>query len=171
PGSTPAQRREMYDAANDVLARLHNVDYRAVGLTDFGKPTGYVARQLARWTKQYLASAIEVTPAMTQLIHWLPKHLPQNDEATIAHGDYRIGNLLFHPQEPRVVAVLDWELSTLGHPLADAAYSCLPWHTLPEWYGGIRGLEWRALGIPSLEEYLDRYYEGGKIETPVKQFP
>jgi aminoglycoside phosphotransferase (APT) family kinase protein len=159
PGCTPGRRREMYDAANDVLARLHSVDYRAVGLTDFGKPTGYVARQVSRWTKQYLASRIEETPAMTRLIEWLPKHLPQNDEATIAHGDYRIGNLLFHPREPRVVAVLDWELSTIGHPLSDLAYCCSVYH-LPATSGGGRGFvgtDLAALGIPNEQEFLDAY--------------
>ena len=169
PGCTPAQRREMYDAANDVLARLHNVDYRAAGLTDFGKPTGYVERQVSRWTKQYLASRIEETPAMTRLIDWLPKHMPKHDEATIAHGDYRIGNLLFHPREERVVAVLDWELSTIGHPLSDLAYCCSVYH-LPGANGsgrGFVGTDLAALGIPNEQEFLDAYRRRtGRVEIP-----
>ena len=157
PGCTPEQRRAMYDASNDVLARLHNVDYRAVGLADFGKPTGYVERQVSRWTKQYLASAIEDFAPMTRLIEWLPKHLPRSDEAAIAHGDYRIGNLLFHPQESRVVAVLDWELSTIGHPLSDLAYCCSAYRSSPAGGRGMAGIDLAALGIPNEQEFLDAY--------------
>src|SRR5689334_4635234 len=114
PGCTPAERRAMYDDMNSVLAKLHRVDYKAVGLEDFGKPAAYVERQVSRWTKQYVASATEELPAMARLMEWLPAHMPKEDEATIVHGDYRIGNLLYHPTEPKVVAVLDWELSTIG---------------------------------------------------------
>lgn len=167
PGCTPAQRREMYDAANDVLARLHTVDYRAVGLGEFGKPTGYVARQVSRWTKQYLASRVEETPAMTKLIEWLPKNMPQNDEATIAHGDYRIGNLLFHPQDSRVVAVLDWELSTIGHPLSDLAYCCSVYHLPAAGGRGFVGMDLQALGIPEEKEFLDGYCRRtGRADIP-----
>lgn len=157
PGCTPEQRRAMYDVCNDVLARLHRIDYRAVGLEDFGKPTGYVARQVARWSKQYIASCIEDMPAMNKLMEWLPQHQPADDEATIAHGDYRIGNLLFHPSESRVVAVLDWELSTIGHPLGDLAYCCSAYH-LPEAGGrGFGAADLRAFGIPSEAEFLESY--------------
>ncbi len=111
---------------NDVLARLHQVDWRAVGLGDFGRPGNYFARQIHRWTTQYRASETETIPSMERLIAWLPEHIPADDDDGIAHGDYRLGNMIVHPTEPRVVAVLDWELSTLGHPLADLAYNCMP---------------------------------------------
>jgi aminoglycoside phosphotransferase (APT) family kinase protein len=167
PGCTPGQRREMYDAMNDVLARLHRVDYRSVGLSDFGKPTGYVSRQVARWSKQYLASATEDVPAMNELMQWLPAHMPKEDEATIAHGDYRIGNLLFHPTESRVVAVLDWELSTIGHPLGDLAYCCSAYH-LPSAGGrGFSEVGLRGLGIPGEAEFLESYRRRvGRADIP-----
>lgn len=158
PGCTPQQRSEMYDAMNDVLARLHRVDYRAVGLEDFGRPGGYVARQVSRWSKQYQASAVDDTPAMNQLMEWLPRHLPARDEATIAHGDYRIGNLLFHPTESRVVAVLDWELSTIGHPLGDLAYCCSPYHMPGSSERGFEGQgDLARLGIPAEKPFLEDY--------------
>jgi aminoglycoside phosphotransferase (APT) family kinase protein len=156
PGCTPEQRRDMYDAMNDVLAKLHSVDYRAVGLEDFGKPTGYVGRQVSRWSKQYVASAIDDTPAMNELMKWLPAHQPKEDEATIAHGDYRIGNLLYHPTESRVVAVLDWELSTIGHPLGDLAYCCTPYH-LTENSRGFSEYDLTAMGIPAETDFLEDY--------------
>ena len=156
PGCTREQRRDMYDAMNYVLAKLHKIDYRAVGLEDFGKPTGYVARQVSRWSKQYVASCVEDTPAMNELMRWLPANMPAQDEATVAHGDYRIGNLLFHPTESRVVAVLDWELSTIGHPLGDLAYCCTAYHLT----GAGRGFaehDIAALGIPSEAAFLEDY--------------
>jgi aminoglycoside phosphotransferase (APT) family kinase protein len=157
PGCTAQERRDMYDACNEVLAKLHRVDYRAVGLEEFGKPTGYVARQVSRWSKQYVASRVEETPAMDRLMEWLPANMPGADEATIAHGDYRIGNLLFHPSESRVVAVLDWELSTIGHPLGDLAYCCSAYH-LPSAGGrGFEGVDLQALGIPSEAQFLEGY--------------
>ncbi|MGH8176855.1 MAG: phosphotransferase [Steroidobacter sp.] len=167
PGCTREQRREMYDACNDVLARLHRIDYRSVGLADYGKPTGYVARQVSRWSKQYMASCVEDTPAMNSLMQWLPANLPAEDEATIAHGDYRIGNLLFHPTDSRVVAVLDWELSTIGHPLGDVAYCCGAYH-LPNAGGrGFAGVDLDALGIPSEGEFLETYRRRvGRSEIP-----
>lgn len=171
PGCTPAERSAMYDAMNDVLARLHNVDFRAIGLADFGKPTGYVARQVSRWSKQYLASTVEDLPVMTKLMQWLPEHQPANDEATIAHGDYRLGNLLFHPTEPRVVAVLDWELSTIGHPLGDLAYCCSAYH-LPTASGrGFQDVDLKPLGIPSEQEFLEAYCRRtGRTEIPNWKF-
>jgi aminoglycoside phosphotransferase (APT) family kinase protein len=157
PGCTPEERRVMYDDMNRVLAQLHGVDYRAIGLEQFGKPAAYVARQVARWSKQYAASRVEEVPAMEQLMRWLPENMPGEDEAAIAHGDYRIGNLLFHPTEPRVVAVLDWELATLGHPISDLAYCCTAYH-LPESSGrSIGGAEGAALGIPNEAEFLQAY--------------
>ena len=167
PGCTPEQRTQMYDAMNDVLARLHGVDYRAVGLEDFGKPTGYVARQVARWSKQYVASNLEDTPAMNRLMQWLPANMPAQDEATIAHGDYRIGNLLFHPTQSRVVAVLDWELSTIGHPLGDLAYCCTPYHLDGMGGRGFAADALRDLGIPSEEQFLDSYRKRtGRSDIP-----
>ncbi len=131
PDSSPHERAACYDSMNDVLARLHKVDFRAVGLGDFGRPQAYVQRQLARWTKQYEASKIDEIPEMDRLIEWLERHIPADDETTIAHGDYRIENIIFHPVEPRVVAVLDWELSTLGHPMGDLAWACRAYHCPP----------------------------------------
>jgi len=167
PGCTPQQRTEMYDAMNDVLAKLHSIDYRGVGLEDFGKPTGYVARQVARWSKQYVASSIDDTPAMNRLMEWLPANMPAQDEATIAHGDYRIGNLLFHPTQSRVVAVLDWELSTIGHPLGDLAYCCSAYHLDGMDGRGFDPKEIARLGIPSEAEFLDSYRKRtGRAEIP-----
>ena len=157
----------MYDAMNDVLARLHRVDYRAVGLSEFGKPTGYVSRQVSRWSKQYVASSVEDIPAMNKLMEWLPLHLPSQDEATIAHGDYRIGNLLFHPTESRVVAVLDWELSTIGHPLSDLAYCCSAYHLPSQGGRGFSEMDLKGLGIPSEAEFLESYRRRvGRQEIP-----
>lgn len=156
PGCTPTQRAQMYDAMNDVLAKLHRVDYRAVGLESFGKPSGYVSRQVARWSKQYVASCVEDTPAMNELIQWLPANLPAEDEATIAHGDFRIGNLLFHPTEPTVVAVLDWELSTIGHPLGDLAYCCTAYHLTGDGRGFAEA-DFTSLGIPPEADFVEDY--------------
>ncbi len=159
PDSNPDERAAIYDSMNDTLARLHKVDFRAVGLGDYGRPEGYVARQVARWTKQYNASKIDPMPAMDRLIEWMPEHIPAGDETTIAHGDFRLGNLIIHPAEPRVVAVLDWELSTLGHPLADLAWNCLGYHYPPEVEdpANLAGKDLKALGIPGEEEYLKAY--------------
>jgi aminoglycoside phosphotransferase (APT) family kinase protein len=171
PGCTKQQRAEMYDAMNDVLAKLHRVDYKAVGLGDFGKPTGYVARQVSRWSKQYVASAIEDTPAMNRLMEWLPANQPAEDEATIAHGDYRIGNLLFHPTDSRVIAVLDWELSTIGHPLGDLAYCCSPYHSPSAGGRGFDQEQLEELGIPSEAEFLEKYRQRvGRKDIPNWKF-
>lgn len=160
PGlSDSAERRATYDSMNDILARLHRVDWQVAGLQDFGKPAGYIARQIARWTRQYQASRTHDIPAMDRLIEWLPRHIPEDDETAIAHGDFRLGNLILHPDKPRVIAVLDWELSTLGHPLSDLAYSCVPYH-LPAGQPGLRGLigsDYIARGIPAEEDYVAAY--------------
>jgi len=159
PDSNPNERAACYDSMNDVLARLHKVDFRAVGLGDFGRTDGYVARQLARWTRQYEASKIDEIPEMDRLIDWLNRHIPTADETTIAHGDYRMENLIFHPTEPRVVAVLDWELSTLGHPLSDLAWASRPYHCPPGIEGvlSFQGMDLKALGIPGEHEFLAAY--------------
>lgn len=159
PGMRPAERASVYDSMNETMAQLHRVDYRAVGLEGFGRPDGYVARQVARWTKQYKAAEMEPIPAMDHLMKWLANHIPQKDETGIAHGDFRLGNLILHPTEPRVVAVLDWELSTLGHPVADLAWNCLGYHYPPDHAdtGSFAGHDLKTLGIPTEEEYLAAY--------------
>jgi len=156
PGVSPSERTAMYDSMNDVLARLHTVDYAAIGLGDYGRPGSYFTRQIHRWTSQYRASETERFESMERLIEWLPAHLPADDSTTVAHGDFRPGNLIMHPTEPHVVAVLDWELSTLGHPLADVAYNAMPYRLGMEW-DGFRGKDLKALGLPSEAEYIAAY--------------
>jgi aminoglycoside phosphotransferase (APT) family kinase protein len=153
-GVAAAGRAAMYDDMNRVMAALHGVDWQAAGLSGFGRPQAYVARQIDRWTKQYIGSNTGDVPEMNQLMAWLPAHAPAADETAIAHGDFRLGNLIFHPTEPRVIAVLDWELSTLGHPLADLAYNCIPWR-LPVTMEGLVGAD--SPGIPSEAEYVAAY--------------
>jgi len=166
PAFDVAGRGEIYDEMNRVIAALHSVDPQAVGLGDYGKPGNYFERQIGRWTKQYQASITQPIEAMDRLIEWLPAHIPASarDESEIAvvHGDFRLDNMVFHPTEPRVIAVLDWELSTLGHPLADFSYHCMSWHIAPSPSHGARGiggLDLAALGIPSEKEYVRRYCE------------
>ena len=158
PGMEPAERRAIYLAMAQTMARLHQVDWRFIGLSDYGRQGGYFSRQIARWSKQWEMSKSAESKDIDRLIPWLRSNLPDESETTISHGDFRLGNLMFHPTEPRVIAVLDWELSTLGHPLADVAFNCMAWRTLPSEYGGIRGLDLPALGIPSEAEYLRHYY-------------
>ncbi|HEY9026457.1 MAG TPA: phosphotransferase [Burkholderiaceae bacterium] len=161
PGFTREGRAAIYDEMNRVIAALHTVDVAVAGLADFGKPGNYFARQIGRWTKQYQATITEPIEAMDRLIEWLPAHMPASalDESQVAivHGDFRLDNLIFHPTEPRVLAVLDWELSTLGHPLADFSYHCMAWHIPPGTFRGIGGLDHAALGIPLEREYVKRY--------------
>jgi aminoglycoside phosphotransferase (APT) family kinase protein len=162
PGMTPAERGAIYDETNRVIAALHSVDMAKVGLADYGRPGNYFERQIGRWSKQYLASETEPIEAMTKLIDWLPRHIPAEPpdaRVSIVHGDYRLDNLIFHPTEPRVLAVLDWELSTLGDPLADFAYHCMAWHVDPAQFRGIGGLDWTALGIPDEAGYVAAYLE------------
>jgi aminoglycoside phosphotransferase (APT) family kinase protein len=159
PGLSPAERGAIFDEMNRVIAALHRVDYQAVGLGEYGRPGSYLERQIARWTKQYRASETERIEAMENLIEWLPKNIPAGDETTIVHGDYRLDNVIFHPTEPRILAVLDWELSTLGHPLADFAYHCMTWRLTPAEFRGMQGFDFAALGIPSEEDYVARYCE------------
>ena len=158
PGVPDGQRSAMYAAMADTLARLHGIDWNGLGLADYGRQGNYFARQIARWTKQWDLSRTHDNRDIDRLISWLPANLPVDDVTTISHGDFRIGNLMFHPDEPRVVGVLDWELSTLGHPLADLAYSALAWRLQPDEYMGMRGADLQALGIPAERDYLDRYY-------------
>ncbi len=159
PGRQPAERAAIFDETNRVIAALHSVDYAALGLADYGKPGQYIARQVARWTQQYRASETEPIEAMDKLIDWLPQHIPPGDETAIVHGDYRLDNVVFHPTEPRILAVLDWELSTLGHPLADFAYHCMAWRLEPGQFRGLVGGDLKALGIPSEADYVARYCE------------
>jgi aminoglycoside phosphotransferase (APT) family kinase protein len=161
PGMSPPGRDAIYDEMNRVIAALHGVDVAAAGLADYGKPGSYFERQIGRWTKQYLASVTEPIDAMDRMIDWLPAHMPaaarDDTQVSVVHGDFRLDNLIFHPTEPRIVAVLDWELSTLGHPLADFSYHCMSWHIPPGAFRGIAGLDLAALGIPSEQEYVRRY--------------
>ena len=157
PGLTPGGRAAIHDEVNRVIAALHRVDYAAVGLGDFGRSGEYIARQVARWSKQYQASETEKIAAMDELIAWLPENIPAGDETGIVHGDYRIDNVIFHPEQPRILAVLDWELSTLGHPLADFAYHCIVWRIPPGTFRGLGGLDLAALGIPTEQDYVAAY--------------
>jgi aminoglycoside phosphotransferase (APT) family kinase protein len=157
PGMTPRERGEIWDEINRVIAALHSVDYRAVGLETYGRSSGYIQRQIERWSKQYRSSETERIEAMDHLIDWLPKNIPPGDETTIVHGDFRIDNVIFHPTQPRILAVLDWELSTLGHPLADFAYHLMAWRLGPGQFRGMNGVDFAALGIPTEAEYTARY--------------
>jgi aminoglycoside phosphotransferase (APT) family kinase protein len=169
PGMTPAQRRDIYLELNRVLGALHTVPYLERGLDTYGKPGNYFERQIGRWSKQYQASITQPIPEMDRLIEWLPAHMPDSaraDLTSIVHGDYRLDNVIFHPTEPRILAVLDWELSTLGHPLADFSYNCMAWHIPPGTFRGIGGLDLAALGIPSEAEYIRMYCERTGLATP-----
>ena len=159
PGMSTADRAAHYDEMNRVIAQLHSTDYKAVGLESYGKPGNYFGRQIDRWTRQYKAAETESIPAMDHLIDWLQQHIPAGEITTIVHGDYRLDNMIFHPTEPRILAVLDWELSTLGHPLADFSYHCMSWHIEPGLFRGIGGLDLKSLGIPTEDAYIDRYSE------------
>jgi len=169
PGIDSGERRLIYLAMADTLATLHGLDWRAAGLSDFGRPGGYFERQLRRWRQQWELSRTRPIPAIDELLAWLAANLPADDETTLTHGDFKLNNLMFHPTEPRVVAVLDWELSTLGHPLADLAFNTVAWRTLPEEYGGIRGLDLAALGIPAEHDYLAHYYRRTGRDDPARQ--
>lgn len=161
PGLEPDERAAIYDNVNETLARLHNTDYHAAGLDDFGVPGNYFERQISRWSRQYRASETGTVAAMDRLIDWLPGNIPEDDSASIVHGDYRLDNMVLHPTEPRVIAVLDWELSTIGHPLADFTYHLMAWQ-MPDIGIGSTGLVGRPLaelGIPAEEEYIARYCE------------
>ena len=170
PEMTPAQRGEIYDEMNRVISALHTVKFAERGLANYGKPGNYFDRQIGRWSKQYIASITKPIPEMDKLIEWLPAHIPagarDENRVSIVHGDYRLDNLMFHATEPRVLAVLDWELSTLGHPLADFSYHCMAWHIPHGSFRGIGGLDHAALGIPSEDEYIRSYCERTGFTTP-----
>jgi len=159
PGISNAERAAIFDAMNETIARLHMVDYEAVGLGDYGRPGNYFARQIARWSRQYHEDADARRDAnMDRLIDWLNANMPGDDDATsVIHGDFRIDNMIFHPTEPRVLAVLDWELSTLGHPGADFAYHAMMYRMPPHIVAGLAGADIAALGIPTEEDYLAAY--------------
>src|SRR5258706_9777674 len=157
PGMSRSERAAIWDELNAVIAKLHRIDYRAAGLEDFGKPGDYVARQVSRWSKQVQASETQKIEAMDNLIAWLPKNIPPASATSIVHGDFRLDNVVFHPTEPKILAVLDWELSTLGDSLADFSYHCMSWHIPPGQFRGIAGLNLAELGIPGESEYVARY--------------
>jgi aminoglycoside phosphotransferase (APT) family kinase protein len=158
PTSYPAERARVYDAMNETLARLHSFEPAAIGLADYGRGENYVARQVERWSKQYRASETETIDDMERLIGWLPAHLPPALSPRLVHGDYRLDNIILAPEEPRIAAVLDWELSTLGDPLADFSFHLMQWHTPPEAStGSLLGYDLAALGLPSLEDYVEAY--------------
>jgi aminoglycoside phosphotransferase (APT) family kinase protein len=157
PGATRADRRAHYDAMVDTLAALHNTDHVAAGLGAYGKPGNYFERQVGRWTKQYRAAETERMDSVERLIDWLPRTLPEQTRTSIVHGDYRIDNMIFAPAEPRVIAVLDWELSTLGDPLADFSYLLMSWVTEPEGRSGVLGMTGDETGIPTIEQVVERY--------------
>jgi len=170
PGMTKTERAEIYDEMNRVISALHRVPFAARGLADYGKPGNYFERQIGRWSKQYSASITQPIEEMDRLMAWLPAHVPAAamDPAmvSIVHGDFRLDNLIFHPTEPRILAVLDWELSTLGHPLADLSYHCMGWHIPPGTFRGIGGLDLQSLGIPTEADYVRRYCERTELSTP-----
>lgn len=162
PDLAPDERAAIYDSANATLARLHSIDYEAIGLGDYGRPGNYFARQISRWSQQYEHSQTRKIEAMDKLIVWLPTVVPDDDgRSSIIHGDFSFHNLIIHPVEPRVIGVIDWELSTIGHPLGDLMYHCMEWYR-PEGVddrGTLHGADLAALGIPTMEEYVARYCE------------
>jgi len=159
PDFTPSDRSALYNNINQVIASLHTVDPSMIGLADYGRPGNYFERQIARWSRQYLADPGQRIPALESLIEVLPSHIPPGELHGIVHGDFRLDNLMLDPKLPKVIGVLDWELSTLGHPLADFAYHCMSWHIPPSLWRGIGGLDLKALGIPIEDEYVDLYIQ------------
>ncbi len=167
----PVNRRAIWMAVADAMALMHGIRPDEVGLGDYGKPGSYFERQIARWNKQYRASPSGPITPIERLYDWLDANRPADDGlVSLCHGDFRLGNLMFHPTEPRVVAILDWELSTLGHPLADLAFCCMPWHTAPDEYGGLLGLDLEALGLPDESALIDRYRQASPAAPPLLPF-
>jgi aminoglycoside phosphotransferase (APT) family kinase protein len=157
PGLTREDRAALYDSLNATLARLHQVDVEAAGLGDYGRPGNYFERQIGRWTRQYRGAETEVIADMERLIETLPMRIPDDASVSLTHGDYRPENVIFHPSEPRVLAVLDWELSAIGHPLADLAYNCILYHSQSESWGCLSGIDLAASGIPDRDAYVGSY--------------
>ncbi len=170
PGLPADQRLAIYTEMNRVIATLHRTPYRQVGLENYGKPGQYIERQISRWTRQYLASVTTPIPEMDRLMAWLPQNTPSSakddSHTSVVHGDYRLDNLIFHPDKPEIMAVLDWELSTLGHPLADFSYHCMSWHIRPGTFRGIGGLDLPSLGIPTEKEYIHMYCDQTGFAKP-----
>ena len=165
------ERRALWMGLADAMAAMHAVRPDEVGLADYGKPGNYFERQIARWSRQWQESQSDPIPELDRLAAWLTANQPVDDERiSLAHGDYRMGNVIFHPTEPRVAAILDWELSTLGHPLADLGFCCMAWHTSPEEYGGLLGLNLAALGLPTETEFIRRYMAGNPDIAPLTTF-
>ena len=167
PDCSKEERKAIYDDLNKNLAKLHNFNHESIGLTDFGVPGNYFSRQISRWTKQYRLSETKEISAMDNLISWLPKNIPEGDDSSVVHGDYRLDNVIIHPTEPSIIGILDWELSTIGHPLGDFTYHLLTWQ-LPDvgiGSGGFLGKNLNDLGIPNQEDYIDQYCERtGRVE-------
>jgi aminoglycoside phosphotransferase (APT) family kinase protein len=159
PDLEPRERAAVYDELTRVLAAIHTVNLEAVGLSDFGRPDAYVARQVKRWSKQYVASKTADVAQMSKLIEWLPANIPEDEATSLVHGDYRLDNLIFHPSESRALAVIDWELSTIGHPLCDLAYACMLYDVALPKIGGLAGVDFQATGIPSEQAFVERYCE------------
>ena len=161
PGLSAQERFSIYDAMNTTIAQLHMLNFEKLGLADFGKPGNYIGRQIARWTKQYLASETETIPEMNQLIDWLPKSLPHEERSTVVHGDFRLDNMILHPERPEILAVLDWELSTIGDPMADFTYHLMQWQMPPDistsGAGSLLNIDLAALGIPTMDAYVAMY--------------
>lgn len=157
PDLPPDERRAIYEAMNDALAKLHSVDFEAIGLSDYGRVGGYISRQVRRWSQQYEASKTDEIPEMDKLTAWLNDNMPDDSLTTIVHGDFRLENLIYHPTKPRVLAVVDWELGTLGNPLSDLAYNCLTYHYADPRWGDIIDLDYEVTGIPSEEDYVAQY--------------
>ena len=170
PGMTPSERVDIYKEMTRVISALHTVNFAERGRGAYGKPGNFFERQIGRWSKQYVASITQPIEEMDKLMDWLPRHIPEMGRAenmvSVVHGDYRLDNLMFHPTEPRIVAVLDWELSTLGHPLGDFSYHCMAWHIPPGAFRGIGGLDLASLGIPSEDEYIRLYCTRTGLVTP-----
>jgi aminoglycoside phosphotransferase (APT) family kinase protein len=157
PGVSPDERAAMMHDVAQTLAKLHGVNPESVGLNDFGRPHGYFSRQVKRWSEQWQQVRTREDANIEALIRWLPDAIPPDETASIVHGDFRIGNLMFHPVEPHVIAILDWELCTLGHPMADLAHCAMAWRSKPEEYGGVLGLALETLGLPTLEAFVADY--------------
>ncbi len=157
PGLHPKQRQQVYEQMNQTISAIHRLDYVSLGLENFGKPGNYFARQITRWSRQVREANIAIPNSLNRLMDWLPEHIPAEDETSLIHGDFRMDNLIFHKTDLRIIGVLDWELSTLGSPLADFAYQCMAWRISPTLWRGIQGLDLAALGIPNESEYIALY--------------